>query len=311
MPLETASPTVPPSPAALARARTRCAAIVRSRAKNFAWAFVFMPREKRQALEAVYAFCRIADDHADDDALPVPERRGRLLALHARLNRALPASGDAPPPDPGPDEVEDEALLAVADAARRFGVRRDDLDLVVAGCLQDLDVTRYRTWDDLRAYCHMVAGAVGLACLEIFEHTPGDEARPIAVDLGLAMQVANIVRDVDEDLARGRVYLPAEDLARFGVDEATLFARRLDDRVRALLAFEVARARELFASGARLAAFLPRRSRVCPEALASLYLGVLDEIERRGYDVFSSRARLSTPRKVLVAGGALARAMLG
>jgi phytoene synthase len=202
-------------------------------------------------------------------------------------------------------------LLAVADAARRFSVRRDDLLLVVAGCLQDLDVTRYATWDGLRDYCHKVAGAVGLACLEVFGHDRGDEDRPIADDLGLAMQVANIIRDVDEDLARDRIYLPAEDLARFQVTEADLLARKLDDRVRALFKFEVARARELFASGARLAARLPRRSRSCPLALAGLYGAILDEIERRDHDVFTSRVGLSKPRKLWVASGALARSLVG
>ena len=306
------APAAEASPLELERAWARCHEIVVARAKNFAYAFIFLPPDKRRALDAIYAFCRVADDHADEDSLPIPERRARLEGLRARLFRALPKPLEAPPPEPPANPDEDLLLLALAWAARTFHVRRDDLDLVVAGCLQDLTVTRYETWKALEGYCHQVAGAVGLACLEVFEHLPGDAAREPADELGLAMQLTNIVRDVAEDSARDRVYLPAEDLARFSVSEAELKRGELTPGVRALLAFEVARARELFGSTERLCRLIPeRRARACPRTLAALYRALLGEIERRDYDVFSRRASLSAPRKLSLALGGLVRSFVG
>lgn len=307
------APAAEASPRDLERASARCREIVVARAKNFAYAFIFLPPEKRRALDAIYAFCRVADDHADEDSLPIPERRARLESLRARLFRALPRPGDASVPPPAVASADEDLLmLALARAARVFSVRRDDLDLVIEGCLQDLTVTRYATWKDLAGYCHLVAGAVGLACLEVFEHLPGEGARGPADELGLAMQLTNIVRDVAEDSARDRVYLPAEDLARFQVTEAELKAGKMTGGVRELLRFEVARARELFLSCERLCALIPdRRARACPRTLAALYRALLDEIERRDHDVFSRRVSLSGPRKLSLALGGLARSFVG
>ena len=300
------------NPDQLERAWARCREIVVARAKNFAYAFIFLPVEKRRALDAIYAFCRVADDHADEDALPVAERRARLEALRARLFRALPEAGETPPPEPAANADEDLLMLAVAQAARAFRVRRSDLDDVIAGCLQDLSVTRYATWKDLAGYCHLVAGAVGLACVEVFGHGPGEGHREPANELGLAMQLTNIVRDVAEDSARDRVYLPAEDLARFSVREEEVLGGQLTKGVRELLAFEVARARELFRSTERLCPLIPdRRARACPRTLAALYRALLDEIERREFDVFSRRASLSAPRKLSLAFGGLVRSFVG
>jgi phytoene synthase len=289
----------------------RCRALVAARAKNFSYAFLLLPPARRRGLEAIYAYCRVADDLADDDGLATDERARRLEDLRLRLRRALPAPGEpaeaAPPPDPDLDPL----LLALADTARTYGVLRADLDLVAQGCVQDLTVTRYETWDDLRGYCYLVASAVGLACLPVFGlRGDPDAARPAAVDLGLAMQLTNIIRDVREDLARDRVYLPGDELRRFGVTEEGLRLGRVDDAWRAFCAFQVARARLLFASGARLAPRVRRRSRVCPLALAALYGAVLDEVERRGYDVFSSRVSLGPARKLGLLGLSLGRGVV-
>ncbi|MBI3723537.1 phytoene/squalene synthase family protein [bacterium] len=311
MPLTAPTLARPPSED-LERAWKVCREIVLARAKNFSYAFIFLPLEKRRALDAVYAFCRIADDHADDDALPLAERRARLETLLARVRRVVPREGEPLAEAPAPHELEDLVALALARAAASFPIRREDLEAVVSGCLQDLTVTRYATWAELRAYCEKVASAVGLACLEVFEHEDGDGAREPAVELGLAMQLTNIVRDVTEDLARDRVYLPREDLARFGVDEAALRKGELTAPVRDLLAFEVARARELFASAERLYPLIPeRRARACPRTLAALYTALLDEIERRGFDVFRERAALSAPRKLALALSGLVRSVTG
>jgi phytoene synthase len=291
------------------RAWARCHAIVKARAKNFAYAFLFLPEEKRRALDAIYAYCRIADDHADEDARPLDERRARLEALRARLRRALPRPGEAALAPPA-DEDEDLVLLAVARAAERFQVKRDDLELVIDGCVQDLSVVRYATWADLRDYCFKVASAVGLACLEVFEYD--GPAREPGVDLGLAMQLTNIVRDVTEDSARGRIYLPLEDLARFGVAERELLAGAHTPAVRSLLAFEAKRARELFASAERLYPLVrDRRARACPRTLAALYLALLGEIERRDFDVFQAKVSLGGTTKLRLAFGGLVRSFVG
>ncbi|HZU99189.1 MAG TPA: phytoene/squalene synthase family protein [Planctomycetota bacterium] len=293
----------------LDRAWARCHEIVRARAKNFAYAFIFLPEEKRRALDAVYAFCRIADDHADEESRPLDERRRRLESLRARLHRTLPREGDAKG-EVVADPDEDLVLLAVGESAKRFGVSRDDLELVIDGCIQDLTVARYATWTDLRDYCFKVASAVGLACLEVFGHE-GDAREP-GIDLGLAMQLTNIVRDVTEDSARGRIYLPLEDLARFGVSERALLAGERTPETRALLAFEGRRARELFASAERLYTLIPdRRARACPRTLAALYLALLDEIERRDFDVFGARASLRGTTKLRLALGGIVRSFVG
>ncbi len=296
----------------LEAAYRHCRAVVAQRAKNFAYAFLLLPPARRRGLEAIYAYCRIADDLADDEGLAQGERARRLADLRARLRAALPGA-EAEGRDPlAPDRELDLLMLALRDTALRFGVARHDLDLVAQGCEQDLTVRRYASWEELRGYCYMVASAVGLACLEVFGYRgEREELRARAVDLGLAMQLTNIIRDVAEDLGRDRIYLPQEDLARFGVDEAQLAAGRVDERWRALLAFEVARARELFASGRRLAPAVRRRSRVCPLALAAIYERLLDEVERADYDVFSRRVALSGGQKLRLLGRCLAPAYLG
>ncbi len=296
-------------PATLERAYERCHAIVKARARNFAYAFIFLTEEKRRALDAIYAFCRVADDHADEDARPIEERRVRLEALRARLRRALPRPGEEVPA-PAADPEEDLLLVALARSAERFHVKRDDLELVIDGCLQDLTVTRYKTWDDLRAYCFQVASAVGLACLEVFEYEGG--AREPGIDLGLAMQLTNIVRDVTEDAARARIYLPLEDLERFKVTEREILEGTRSPAVRELLAFEAQRARSLFASAERLYPLITdRRARACPRTLAALYLALLDEIERRDFDVFGERVSLGGGTKLRLAFSGLVRSLVG
>lgn len=299
-------------PVPVSEAYAHCRAVVAARAKNFSYAFLLLPPARRRGLEAIYAYCRVADDLADDDGLAPDERARRLADLRARLARALPRPGD-PPALAGRDEDRDLDLLmtALRDAALAYGVSRDDLDQVALGCVQDITVTRYATWQDLRAYCYLVASAVGLACLPVFGIKRASEvARPYAVDLGLAMQLTNIIRDVREDLARDRVYLPQDELRSFGVTEDQLRAGRADAAWRAFCAFQVRRARELFDRGERLAPLVRRRSRVCPLALSALYRAVLDEVERAEYDVFSSRISLGPARKLQLLGRSFGRGLV-
>lgn len=301
-----------PEQAELEAAYAHCHDVVAARAKNFIYSFMLLPPARRRGLEAIYAYCRVADDFADDDGLETAERARLLADLRLRLHQALPLPGDEPSEPAPPNGEIDPLMLALADTARRFQIQRLDLDLVAIGCEQDLIKARYATWDELRDYCYHVASAVGLACLEVFGYRgPTSEVRAIGVDLGLAMQLTNVIRDVREDVERDRIYLPADELERFGIDEAQLREGRVDDNWRAFAAFQVARARELFERAAPLERYVRRRSRICPAALATIYKAVLNEIEAADYDVFSRRASLSGTRKLSLLGRAFGRTIAG
>ncbi len=290
-------------------AYAHCRRVVAERAKNFSYAFLLLPSPKRRALEAIYGYCRVADDFADDEGLSEDERARLLADLRKRLSAALP-NGETTEPLP-PNRELDPLMLALSDSAGRFGVSHRDLDLVAIGCEQDLSVTRYETFEELYEYCYMVASAVGLACLDVFSFD-ADPAlvRPLAIDLGIAMQLTNIIRDVKEDIERERIYLPLEDLRRFGVSESQIREGHVDANWRAFLAFQVQRARCYFARGEQLASHVERDARVCPLALASIYKRVLREVELANYDVFSERVSLSPRRKLGLMGLAMSRGLL-
>ena len=248
--------------------------ITRREAKNFAYGIMVLPRAKRQAIAAVYAFARGVDDVADGD-LPLEEKRARLEELRASLD------GD------GADPV----FVALADARERFGIPREPLEALIDGGLQDTAKSRYADFPELRGYCEKVAGAVGLACVPIY----GSDDTEHAMTLGIALQLINIIRDVDEDQQLGRVYLPQDELAAFEVGELSL-----SPEFRELMAFQAARARAHLAEGLRLLDSLDRRSALCVGTFAGLYRETLDRIEAGGFDVFGEKTRLSTPRKLAV-----------
>jgi len=255
--------------------------ITRREAKNFAYGIMVLPREKRQAIAAVYAFARRVDDVADGD-LPLEEKRAELEELRRRL--------DADPADP--------VFVALLDARERFSIPRVPLAALVDGGLQDTEQSTYADFADLRGYCEKVAGAVGLACVPIY----GSDDTEHAMTLGIALQLINIIRDVDEDRMLGRVYLPQDELASFGVEELAP-----SPEFRELMAFEAERARTYLAEGLRLLESLDRRSALCVGTFASLYRETLDRIEASGFDVFGEKTRLSTPRKLAVVAKELLR----
>ena len=255
--------------------------VTRARAKNFAYGIMVLPRPKRRAIAAVYAFAREVDDVADGDA-PVEEKRARLEALRAALD------------DPPAGAMH----VALADARERFGIPRHALAALVEGGLQDLDTTRYATFDELRGYCEKVAGAVGVACVAVYGSADVEHAET----LGIALQLINIMRDVDEDSGLGRVYLPQDELDRFGVRELAV-----SSEWRELMAFQAARARAHMTDGLQLLESLDRRSAVCVSTFAGLYRGQLDRMEVNGFDVFSASCRLSTPAKLAVVARGLVR----
>jgi phytoene synthase len=270
----------------LEEAYAHCGAIARAEARNFYYGFVLLPAERRAGIYAAYAFSRRADDAVDGDQ-PDDERRAAVAGLRRELDACV--AGDPPPDDP--------VLVALADAIPRFGIPRRHLDALIDGVEMDLSVTRYPDYPALEAYCDRVAGAVGLVSLHVFgfddPRAPGHAAR-----LGVGMQIVNIMRDVAEDAALGRIYLPLDEMAAHGVSEDDLIAGRLTPGFRSLMAFQAARARALMDDGERLLPLLDRRARMCVAMLSGLYREVLGEIEARDHDVFSGRVALSTPRKL-------------
>jgi phytoene synthase len=223
-----------------------------------------------------------------DSPVDLAARRTGLEELWDRLAQAA----DGTP--------KTERDLALADAIARYGVREEDLRDVLTGVEMDLTSTRIETYDQLRTYCYHVASAVGLATLPILTGgvSPTETLREAAVDLGLGMQYVNILRDVDEDLALGRIYLPSEELAAHGVDEVQLRARTMSAGLRAVLATHGDRAGAHLSSGRRLLAHLPRRSRACPWVLSEIYGRILARIVEAGYCVFGQRASLPAIEKL-------------
>jgi 15-cis-phytoene synthase len=255
--------------------------VTRARAKNFAYGIMVLPRSKRHAIAAIYAFAREVDDVADGDA-PVEEKRARLEALREAL--------DDPPPT--------ATHVALTDARARYGIPREALVALVDGGLQDTEQTRYANFDELGGYCEKVAGAVGVACVAVYGSDDVERART----LGIALQLINIMRDVAEDLALGRVYLPQDELERFGVSELAV-----GPEWRELMAFQAARARVHLDEGLRLLDSLDRRSALCVATFAGLYRGQLDRMEANGFDVFTRSCRLSAPAKLAVVARGLVR----
>lgn len=260
--------------------------VTKARARNFAYGIMLLPKPKRQAIAAIYAFAREVDDIADDPELGDDVKRGRLEALRQGL-----------------DGAGTPMFVALADARRRYPIPDSALHDLIDGGLQDTEQTRYATFEELAGYCRRVAGAVGVACVAVY----GADEPKRAETLGVALQLINIVRDVAEDWSLGRVYLPQDELARFGVSEDDIAAGRCTDEWRALMAHQAARAREHLEAGRTLLPRLDRRSRACVATFANLYAATLDRIEARGFDVFEGPAQLSTLTKLRIVGAGLAR----
>lgn len=275
-------------------AYAHCREITRRAKSSFAIAFSMLPTGRQAALHAIYAFCRTADDIADGDG---PDKRSALTRLRESLRRSL--SGRA----------EDALFTALADTVSKYQIPRRYLDEILDGVFYDLSHVRYADFDELRRYCYGVASAVGLTCLYVFGFRD-PAAHEAAEDLGIAMQLTNIIRDIGEDAARGRVYLPAEDLRRFGITEQDITARRVTREFLDLVRFEIDRARDFFTRGERLIPMVTRISRPCPAIISAVYQALLDQMERRAGDVLTRRITLPSPMKVRIAAVAAARALV-
>jgi phytoene synthase len=296
-----------PTKSQLAVAYSVCSSITRAAAKNFYYAFLVLPKPKRQALCAVYAFMRKCDDIADDVNLPPGEKNQKLDVWLDAFHRAL--SGQP---------TDDPVLLALTDAQRNFNIQIGWLDQLAYGTAMDVregeraeahvgtPFVQYQTFEDLRVYCYRVASVVGLVCIRIFGYRD-PTAESLAERCGLAFQLTNIIRDVKEDAAMGRVYLPAEDLAKFGLSSAQLNSASDSPQALAtvfapLLAMEADRARDYYQSGEDLIPYIDEDSQPALWVLVTIYRRLLEKIAANQYDVFNGKISLSTKEKLTILG---------
>ena len=292
-----------PTASQLEMAYSVCRSIARAAAKNFYYGFAVLPRRKRNALSAVYAFMRRCDDITDDNSLSRDERHNRLAEWLDKMHRAVAGH-----------PTDDPVLMALADAQRRFQIPMGLLDQLAFGTAADLDHNqesssgatsagaRYQTFEELRQYCYGVASVVGLVCIKIFGYRD-PAAESLAERCGLAFQLTNIIRDVKEDVGMGRIYFPQEDLAQCGLSAADLAAPQVDlERIRPLLAMEADRAREYYRSGEELIPLVNEDSQPALWVLITIYHRLLEKIAANQYDVFGERVRLTVPEKLTVLG---------
>jgi phytoene synthase len=261
-----------------------------ARVTNFYYAFVLLPPEKRLAIEAVYAFARRGDDIVDSGLDPA-----EAAAALARYRQALDAcyAEDS-------SHLDAPELHVLAEAIKRFKIPRKPFEDLILGLEMDLKGTRYETFEELSLYCYRVASTIGLVCIEIFGYQ-NSRTRDYAVNLGTALQLVNILRDIQRDAQRGRIYIPQEDLDRFGVRPAELLAGAYNDPFIELMQFECDRARRHFDLARQMLPAEDRRSMKSAEIMAAIYWGVLKRIQKRCYNVFGKRVRVPRPLKIWTA----------
>lgn len=314
-----------------------CIRLTKRTAGNFYYSFCGLPAPQFRAMCALYAFMRVTDDLGDDATRAPTQRLADLDNWQQALTAALRPDWSVAEMT-GWSEPARAVLPAMSDVTKRFAIPHEHLFAVVRGVRSDLEfeldgfhasraasapglpmienvrgltpagslelAVRFQTFDQLADYCYLVAGAVGLCCIHIWGFH-GSEAVQRAIDCGTAFQLTNILRDVGEDAAAGRVYLPAEDLQRFGVTVEDLIAQRCDDRFRSLMAFEAERAKSFYASAEQLPPCLEPHGRPIMKAMLQLYGGLLAEIERRRFDIFRQHVSLPRWRKLWIAADAL------
>lgn len=275
------SPPFFSDPVRLHEAYTHCEAITSVYSKSFSLASALLPRDKRRAVRALYAFCRRTDDLVD---CPRPQQRERLEQWRGHVLT------ETPPQD-------NPIALAWTDARLRYGIPLRYAEQLIDGVAQDLEPRRYETFEQLAAYSYGVASTVGLMSMHIIGYSSLDAIR-YAIKLGVALQITNILRDVADDWRAGRLYLPTEELSAFGLSISDIAEKRVTDRWQAFMRFQIERNRRLYAEAAPGIRFLHGDGQFAILAAAELYQGILTEIECRRYDVFSGRASVSAWGKV-------------
>ena len=269
-----------------ALAYEHCQRITKSEAKNFYYGFRTLPVNRRLAIYAAYAFCRICDDIADGPS-PVNEKKQLLSQTRQALLRAK----NTPTSDP--------IFTALTHTIKTFNISTDHFASVIDGVEMDLVQTRYQNFADLREYCYKVASSVGLICIEIFGYKSAD-AKLHAIDIGIAMQLTNILRDLKEDAQRGRIYIPLNEIVSFGYSEEELMRGIINDAFRSLMRHQTARAKNYFKNGQKLLPLVPVESRACPTMLIEVYSRILGRIEESDFDVFTRRVKLGSIEKLIM-----------
>lgn len=270
-------------------AQDHCRRLTREQAKNFYYAFLFLPEAKQRAAFALYAFCRAADDIVDGESPDDEAKENALDRYEAELEACLAG-------EPGPHPV----FVALAPVLSAFPIPPAAFRLMIRGMRQDLTTTRYPDFASLEAYCYQVASSVALMLMPVFDPERADALAPYARSGGIAVQLTNVLRDVAEDAALGRIYLPLEDLARFGVSEEALLAGKPEAGFRELMAFEADRARAFHVLAEEALTPRDRQAQRVLETARLIYRKVLDEIVRRRYDVLGRRISLSPTRKLAI-----------
>lgn len=266
------------------------ARITRQSKSNLALAFVSLGPERRRDITVFYAFCRIIDDISDSPEMAVSEKQNRLNAWRQMLRGAIPGE---------PSLAADVRRLIA-----KYSLSPAMLEEIIAGVEMDLNIARYATFEELRVYCYRVASAVGLVSIEVFGYR-NPACKEYAIQLGLALQMTNIIRDVGKDLQNGRIYLPGEDLARFQYSESELQDRQHNENFVRLMEFEASRARQFFDRAAALLPREDRRSMVAAEIMGSVYRGLLRRMEQDKFRVFEKEYRLGRMEKFIRIAGQL------
>ena len=277
-------------------AQQYCTDLARRSGSNFYYSFFFLPQERRDAMHAVYAFCHEVDGAVDDPS-PGSDPRVHLARWRADVAALYRQNGD------GGAHSSNPIIICLTDHIRRLGIPQEYFDEIIAGVEMDLSINRYATFSDLYQYCYRVASVVGLICLKIFG-ARAPESQTYAINLGIAFQLTNILRDLKVDGARGRIYLPTEDLTRFGYGEQELLAGAYTPAFTSLMEFECRRAQEYYRAAEAALPESDRRALLPAEIMRAIYHTVLERIEASRYDVFARRVTLSPPRRVAVALGA-------
>jgi 15-cis-phytoene synthase len=263
------------------------ATITKASRTNFYYAFLFLPKAKREALYAVYAFARLVDD-AVDQAVSPQAAEAAIARWRDELARAYSGAPEHP------------VARQLSVVAKRFRLPKDYFDALIDGVAMDLTHQRYETFEQLCRYCYRVASVVGLICIEIFGYR-NPATKDYAIAQGMAFQLTNILRDITIDASKGRIYLPQEELARFGYGEAELLAHHYTEPFVELMSFQCERARAYYDKAAGLLPVEDRRAMLASEIMGGIYRQLLDEIEARRYNIFEEKVRLSAPAKLLIA----------
>ncbi len=275
------------SPLDIELSETYCSAVTRAEAKNFYWGFISLPSEQRIAIYALYAFAREIDDEVDDQRRSRANLGARLSAQRDRIRRC--ARG----------EYADPVMHVLSRAVERFGIPEAELQGLIDGVEMDVEPREYETWEDLRAYCRLVAAIVGRMCVRIFGYS-APEALDRAEELGISLQLINVLRDVREDAGMGRIYLPREDRERFGVTPVQLRDGENSVGWQHLVEFEAARAIALYETGLTVVHYVPHRAGVCVRSMAGIYRGILDRIMADPGRPLRERVSLSATDKLRV-----------